>query len=304
MAETTTSPSSLWNRNLMLRVATAAVLIPLVLGAAYYLPVKGFLIAWGVVILAAAWEWSALAGIRKVPGRIVFVALVLAFQILAWYWPKLIGWLAATTGQSWLMKAVLALDHIVWPALLFWLGFGFYLRTWPERLVKQVWSRGMRVFVAWFVLCTAWLIMARLRANFGNASILYLLLLVWIADSTAYFAGRKWGRTPLAPAISPGKTLEGVYGALLACALFAAGIGYFFLEFSIKDVLDFTLLALIAVLVSVCGDLLVSLYKRWAGVKDSGRLLPGHGGLLDRIDSLLAAGCVLYAGFYGREIFW
>ncbi|HEB78226.1 MAG TPA: phosphatidate cytidylyltransferase [Methylothermaceae bacterium] len=304
MAETASSHVLIWNRNLALRVATAAVLIPVVLAGVYFLSVKAFLIAWGFIILAAAWEWSLLAGIRKPAGRLVFVALVFAFQLLAWYWPKLIGWLAELVDWPGLMKAVLALDHFVWPTLLFWLVFGFFLRTWPERLVKKPWPKGAKIFVAWFVLCSAWLITARLRANFGNASIIYLLFLVWIADTAAYFAGRKWGKTPLAPAISPGKTLEGVYGAVLASGLFAAVIAYFMLEFGAKEVIDFVMLALIAVLVSICGDLLVSLYKRWAGVKDSGRLLPGHGGLLDRIDSLLAAGCVLYAGFFGREILW
>ncbi len=302
MAET--ASSLIGNRNLTLRIATAAILIPVVLAGAYFLSVRAFLIAWGGVILAAAWEWSRLAGIRRPAGRVVFMGLVLAFQLLAWYWPKLIGRLAALADWPGLMKAVLALDHIVWPTLIFWLVFGFVLRTWPDRLVKRPWPRGWRIFVAWFVLCTAWLITARLRANFGNASILYLLFLVWIADSAAYFTGRKWGKTPLAPAVSPGKTLEGVYGALLASGLFAGLVAYFLLEFGAKEILDFVMLAVIAVLVSICGDLLVSLYKRWAGVKDSGRLLPGHGGLLDRIDSLLAAGCVLYAGFFGREILW
>lgn len=304
MAEIPSPSASFWNRSLTLRITTAAVLIPIVLWAAYALSVKSFLIAWGVVILAAAWEWSALTGIRTLAGRIGFVLGLFASQVLAWYWPKLITHLAALLHFDALTVLVAwGLDYIVFPTVLAWLVLGFFLRTWPDALLAKPWPTAARIFVAWFVLFTAWLLMARLRANFGNASILYLLFLVWIADTSAFFVGKKWGRTKLAPAISPGKTLEGVYGAMLFSALYTGVVGYF-VELKPKLILDFVILALIAVLVSICGDLLVSLYKRWAGVKDSGKLLPGHGGILDRIDSLLAACVVIYAGFLGRELFW
>jgi len=303
MVNMTTTKSTLWNHTLLLRIITAAVLIPLVLAAVYFLPVRGFLLAWGVVILAAAWEWSRLAGISNPIGRGVFVVMILAAQVLAWYLPKLLGWLAGLLNWPDLVRGGMALDHIVWPTLIFWLLLGFAFRTWPDRMLKNPWPRGLQVFVAWFVLVTAWLIAGRLRANFGNASIIYLLFLVWIADTAAYFVGKQWGKTPLVAAISPGKTMEGVYGAVVACAAYAAAVGYF-MEWESQLILDFTMLSLMAVLVSICGDLLISLYQRWAGVKDSGRLLPGHGGLLDRIDSLLAASAVLYAGFFGRELFW
>jgi len=264
---------------------------------------QGFPDRLGVVILAAAWEWSRLAGIANLPGRAVFVAMVLASQLLAWFLPRLLGWVSGLLNWPEIMRLVLVLDHIVWPTVIFWLLLGFALRTWPDRMQQNPWPRGVKVLVAWFVLVTAWLLTGRLRANFGNGAVIYLLILIWLADTGAYFVGKKWGKNKLVPAISPGKTMEGVYGALIASGIFAAVVGYF-LEFDGKLILDFTMLSLIAVLVSICGDLLVSLYKRWVGVKESGRLLPGHGGLLDRIDSLLAAGAVLYAGFLGRELFW
>ncbi len=304
MAKTSPLSASIWDRTLTLRIATAAVLLPIVLWAAYTLSVKGFLIAWGAVILAAAWEWSALVGVGGILGRVGFVLSVLLAQLLAWYWPKLIAYLASHLHWKALTRLVVwGLDYSVFPAVLFWLALGFCLRTWPDKLAKHPWPKAVRISVAWFVLVSAWLLLARLRANFGNASVLYLLFLVWIADSGAFFVGKRWGRTKLAPAISPGKTLEGVYGAMLLSSLYTAAVGYF-LELKVSLILDFVLLALIAVLVSICGDLLVSLYKRWAGVKDSGRLLPGHGGILDRIDSLLAACAVVYAGFLGRVILW
>lgn len=304
MAEISSSPPRLWDRALVLRLATAAVLLPVAVYAVYALSVKGFLIAWGAVILLAAWEWSALAGLQSLGGRIGFVLALLAAQFLAWYWPKLVHYLVDLTHFEELSVLVMwGLDYVVFPAVLAWLGLGLVLRTWPDKLAARPWSKTAKILVAWLVLFSAWLMMVRLRANFGYASVLYLLFLIWIADTSAFFAGKKWGRTKLAPTISPGKTLEGVYGAMLACGLYTASVGYF-VELSPKLILDFVILALIAVLVSICGDLLVSLYKRWAGVKDSGKLLPGHGGILDRIDSLLAACVVLYAGFLGREMFW
>jgi phosphatidate cytidylyltransferase len=303
MAKTSPLSASLWDRTLALRMATTAVLLPIVLWAVYALSVKGFLIAWGAVILAAAWEWSALLGVGG-RFRVGFVLSVFLAQVLAWYWPKLIVSLASHLHLEALAGLVVwGLDYSVFPLVLFWLGLGFYLRTWPDKLAKHPWPKAVRVLVAWLVLVSAWLMLARLRANFGHASVFYLLFLVWIADSGAFFVGKRWGRTKLAPAISPGKTLEGVYGAMLLSSLYTAAVGYF-LELKARLILDFVLLALIAVLVSICGDLLLSLYKRWAGVKDSGKLLPGHGGILDRIDSLLAACTVIYAGFLGRVILW
>ncbi len=303
MAQTLSQSHPLWNKTLLIRVITAAVLIPIVLLAVLKLSVKGFLIAWGVIILAAAWEWSALAGIRKIPGRVVFLLMVLAAQALAWYWPKLVGWLATAANMPDLLILTMVLDWLVWPTVIAWLVFGFVIRKWPDRLIKRPWPAGAKVFVAWFVLFTAWLLMSRLRANFGSAAVLYLLFLVWLADTGAYFAGKKWGKNPLIPEVSPGKTFEGVFGALLVCAIYTGTVGYF-LEMKATLIMDFVMLALITVLISICGDLLISLYKRWAGVKDSGRLLPGHGGLLDRIDSLMAAAPVVYAGFLARVLFW
>lgn len=303
MAQSMTQSPSLWNKTLLIRVITAAVLIPLVLFAVLKLSVKGFLIAWGLVILAAAWEWSGLAGIHKIVGRVAFVSMVFASQAVAWYWPKLLSWLAEVVNYPDLVILVKALDWLVWPTVAAWLIFGFCIRKWPAKLVKQPWSSGIRILVAWFVLITAWLMLARLRANFGSTAILYLLFLVWGADTAAYFVGKKWGKSPLIPEVSPGKTFEGVYGALLVGAIYTAAVGYF-IEMKTSLIFDFVMLSWVTVLVSICGDLLISLYKRWAGVKDSGRLLPGHGGLLDRIDSLMAAAPMVYAGFLGRVLFW
>ena len=132
-------------------------------------------------------------------------------------------------------------------------------------------------------------------AQYGATYILVLLLLIWVADSAAYFSGKRFGRHKLAPLVSPGKTWEGVAGAALATVLFALLTAYL-LAFDRREVLLFVVLALCTLAFSILGDLIESLFKRRAGVKDSSRLLPGHGGILDRIDSLMAAAPVFLLG--------
>ncbi|MEA3412443.1 MAG: phosphatidate cytidylyltransferase, partial [Pseudomonadota bacterium] len=127
--------------------------------------------------------------------------------------------------------------------------------------------------------------------------LLYLLVLIWLADSAAYFSGKKLGRTRLAPALSPGKSREGVFGALAATLLLGLAGAWWF-DAGLVDGVYFVILSLLTALVSVEGDLFESLLKRRAGVKDSGRILPGHGGVLDRIDSLTAAAPVFWMGLY------
>jgi phosphatidate cytidylyltransferase len=119
--------------------------------------------------------------------------------------------------------------------------------------------------------------------------------MVWLADSGAYFAGRRWGRTRLAPVISPGKTWEGVLGGIVASAIAVLLAGYWYSR-SLEWTLTLVSVALLAVMFSIVGDLLESLMKRQAGIKDSGSIIPGHGGVLDRIDSLTAAAPMFLAG--------
>jgi phosphatidate cytidylyltransferase len=126
---------------------------------------------------------------------------------------------------------------------------------------------------------------------------LYFLILIWAADISAYFSGKKYGKTKLAPEISPGKTVEGMYGALVigvVCAIVLSLIN----GFGLMVALDFVLLSVLTVLISIYGDLFFSVVKRQRGVKDSGSLLPGHGGVLDRIDSAVAAIPFFYAGIF------
>jgi phosphatidate cytidylyltransferase len=151
------------------------------------------------------------------------------------------------------------------------------------------------------VLVPAWFSLVALRADVrGQWLLLFLLVLVWVADSAAFFAGRRWGRTRLSSRVSPGKSWEGLYAALAAGIL--AGFLYSRLTgLQGLEMLKFLFICAVTVLGSVVGDLVESMMKRSIKQKDSGRLLPGHGGVLDRIDSLTAAGPIFLAGIWLLE---
>jgi len=127
---------------------------------------------------------------------------------------------------------------------------------------------------------------------------MYLFLLVWGADSGAYFVGRKFGKKKLAPNVSPNKSIEGLYGGILTSMLIVVAVASLYLDMTWPELCLFLILSVITVFSSVLGDLFESMIKRRAGIKDSGRILPGHGGVLDRIDSLLAAAPIFATGIY------
>ncbi|MCB1760121.1 MAG: phosphatidate cytidylyltransferase, partial [Gammaproteobacteria bacterium] len=142
----------------------------------------------------------------------------------------------------------------------------------------------------------AWISLLILHARYqdGPYLLLFLMILIWVADSCAYFAGRRWGRVKLAPLISPGKTREGVYGAMVGAAI--CGVLLHQLRPQTGPLYLLVVLSVLVALISVIGDLFESVMKRQAGLKDSGALLPGHGGMLDRIDSLTAAAPLFLLG--------
>jgi phosphatidate cytidylyltransferase len=262
------------------RVLTAITLIALVLAALFLLPPW----AWGTVTLAgigvAAGEWGTLAGYQR-PAWILFVIGALLIGVNLLFSPL------ARFARGWPDGVVLA---VCGPATAFWvLVVPAWLRSgWRPR------SPLLIAVVGWLVLIAAWVALVTLQARSPWLA-LAAMAIVWVADIAAYFAGRAFGRRKLAPEISPGKTWEGVVGAIVAVALYALalvplarGAGYRG-EIALPAIVVWLALAVILTALSVIGDLFESLQKRQAGVKDSGRLLPGHGGVLDRIDALLAA---------------
>jgi phosphatidate cytidylyltransferase len=263
------------------RIFTALVLIPLVLVALFLLPPLGWATAALAAIAAAGVEWARLARFERRAQAIFAASLVLigggamlvpAARFGVGGWPD--GVLVALCG----------------PALLFWL---LVAPRWLRSHSRPA-SKPAMALVAAIVLIGAWAAVVQLQSR-GPWVVLAAMAIVWLADTAAYFSGRAFGRRKLAPAISPGKTWEGVYGALAAVAVYALALAPFAQragyasEVTPLSVAIWVALALGLALLSIAGDLLESLLKRQAGVKDSGTLLPGHGGVLDRIDALLAA---------------
>jgi phosphatidate cytidylyltransferase len=255
------------------RILTAAVLIALLLVVVLKLPPSATVIALTVVVLAGAWEWSGFLRARASSVRLLYVVAVAALLPLSW--------IATATLEG--KATVLAVAVLWWVAALLWIVFA------PRRAAP--WSAALAGMLA---LVPAWVALSRLRLDVprGGEWMLFILILVWVADIAAFFVGRRFGRMRLAPEVSPGKTWEGALGGAAVSTLVAiAGSGWFGIT-----PLVFVPLCLVAVAFSIVGDLTESLLKRFAGMKDSGTLFPGHGGVMDRIDSVTGAAPVLFFG--------
>lgn len=266
------------------RVLTAVILIPPLLLALWYLPPMAIADIFGVAILLAAVELVALLPIASAVYRWAYVLLILLLGAtgslaVLYGFPGGVGILAAAT--------------VWWAYLCLHFIFG------QEPLGGIFASTAGKLVTGVFVLAPAWVAFVFLFARDPSAPYLlvYLLVLVWVADSAAYFAGRTLGRHKLAPVVSPGKTVEGAVGALLAAVLVAAAAGTVVFHYQGMMLGVWIGLGLVTAAVSIVGDLTESAFKRIAGVKDSGTLLPGHGGMFDRIDALTAAAPVFGLGW-------
>jgi phosphatidate cytidylyltransferase len=264
------------------RVLTALVLVPLVVLATLYLETNVFAGVLGLFVLIASQEMARLANVHTLVGQAGYVLAVAGVLAIAWYALAPRG-LAAVQG-------VIALWWV-----LVTLSLVFRRRALPR--VEQF--RPAVLVIGALVLATAWVSMVALHGlgDTGPYLVLALFVIIWLADSGAYFAGRAFGRHKLSPHVSPGKTWAGVGGAVLA-TLTAAVLLVWGGASSGAGLAGLLLLAVVVTLVSIGGDLWESRLKREAGMKDSGSLLPGHGGMLDRIDSLLAAAPVFGLGVH------
>ncbi|MFN7097419.1 MAG: phosphatidate cytidylyltransferase [Gammaproteobacteria bacterium] len=255
------------------RIITAILLAPLAI-AALFLPNILFDILIGIVAALAGWEYSQLIKLTKPSYQYIFLAILIILFTVGLFFPlpflfaATIWWLAAS-----LLMIKFPLGQKQWFA---W--------PWLPPLIGLV------------MICPAAIGLCQLhQLPSGWGWVLLLLLMVWSADIGAFFVGKYFGKQPLAPLVSPKKTTQGVYGGLVA-VLIVVGIYVFFWHFSIFRAPYFLILILLSFMLSVIGDLVESGIKRWMDVKDSGNMLPGHGGLLDRIDSLLAAAPVFALG--------
>lgn len=259
---------------LKLRVLTALILLPLVMVAIFLLPAHWFMVLLVFILMRGSEEYTRLAGLSGHYARVpVLVLQGLIMLVLFWYkasWDNHILLYMSASCAAWLLMFIrLPLYH-------------------PDSQPDNAY-RIISVITAILSITTGWFAFGWIRMQSDGAwLVLLLLLIVWAADTGAYFSGKTFGKNKLAPHISPGKTREGLFGGLITAwivALIAANL----MPIAIIEPTRLVLLSLVTALVSVGGDLLISLHKRTSGFKDSGNLLPGHGGILDRVDSLIAA---------------
>jgi len=259
------------------RVITALVLAAIFLAALFGLPAGYFSFFIGAVVLIGAWEWANLSGFPAIWQRLVYTVTLFSLLIGAAIYLGFEG--EASPHLNNLAIRDLLIIGCSWWALALLLVQGY-----PSSGV--LWGhKAVRLVMGLLVLIPTWVALVYVRQQINGAwLVLLLILIIALADSGGYFAGRRFGKHKLAPAVSPGKTWEGFAGGLLANCLLAVVL---------SQVLGASLLLMLVLvvptsLISVLGDLLESMVKRHAGVKDSGSILPGHGGILDRVDGITA----------------
>lgn len=267
---------------------TSVVLAPLALLLVFYTPLPLFSFIAGAIALLGAWEWSGLMGLCKKFHRFAYVAVVAAvIALLHSHWPIESLW---QQGQL-----VADANYLFTLAFAWWIVATFLVVKYPS--MSRAWSEGiaMRAVAGLLTLVPLWLALNVLRSaqyveseQFGSTLIMVVLGIVWSADIGAYFAGKNLGKHKLMPKVSPNKTIEGLVGGLLTAVVFVL-IFCHVAEVDKSMWLVYSVSTIVIALFSAVGDLLESMFKREAGLKDSGRCLPGHGGILDRIDSLTAA---------------
>lgn len=264
---------------LRVRILTASILGCGLLACLFLLPPQWTVVVYAAVLTLAAWEWAGFGSLRGRAVRFAYTAAIAALLALSWIWTREPAHLLIVLGGA----------CVWWMVAFLWLALA------PVRHQPAV-----ALFCGIPVLVPAFISLARVQVAVrgfarGPEMVLWLLLLVFAADIGAYFAGRSLGRRKLAPRVSPGKTWEGAIGGLAAVALVAL-IGV--LHFGLPPSEGVAFGCAIGVF-SVIGDLTESMFKRSAGLKDSGSVLPGHGGILDRIDSLTAAAPLYALGLFG-----
>jgi phosphatidate cytidylyltransferase len=254
------------NKVLKQRVITGAILAIIAILLIFVVPAPYFIAATTVILLLAAWEWSKLAGFDQPLSRALYVLGIGVLMFLVWHAHIL---------------------PILLLAVIWWLFALYLIVQYPAK--TEVWSSvKARSIMGVLVLVPAWLSINFIRAHSEGATLLFfMVLLICSADIGAYFTGKRWGKTKLMPKVSPGKSWQGFVGGLIISILVAI-VGAIWLHIHFATWVQLILMVILVNIYSVTGDLLESMVKRINKVKDSGQLLPGHGGLLDRLDSMTA----------------
>lgn len=255
---------------LKLRIITGSILVLLVILSVQFLPPIAFAFVAAVVVLGiGGWEWTQLSGLDEMTHRLLFIVVLLLFAVAIYL----------SLHSFWNVLSLFS--------LAIWAGILYLLVSYHQGTLLYQNNKWLLQVAALPVLLIAWMALLILQQAQADM-LLYLILLIAVADSSAYFAGRRFGKNKLAPQLSPGKTLEGVLGAIIGAAIWSL-CGAIYFDMSSGNWPFFVLLSVVTAVLSIAGDLFESLLKREASQKDSGTILPGHGGILDRIDSLLAA---------------
>lgn len=265
---------------LMQRVITALVLLPLLLGAIWFAPTPWLYAIFSAAGLVIAWEWT---GLMRWTGhsakRYVFVAItgLVLYAV----------WAAPVSFRPWLFGL----------AALWWVFAFSLLSGFPQNFQRHPPPDALMCLLGLLLISSTLLALATLHAMpNGVLRLIYLFFLIFAADTGAYFAGRAFGKHKLAPNVSPGKTIEGAVGGVLLCGVWALVGGHYIFQTEGNALLALCGLSLVVAAFSIVGDLTESMFKRIAGIKDSGNILPGHGGILDRVDSILSAAPVMVLG--------
>ncbi|HEU4992128.1 MAG TPA: phosphatidate cytidylyltransferase [Luteimonas sp.] len=261
------------------RVLAALAMTPIAIAAILLLPTPWMVALAAIMFLAGLWEWFRLADIDDTLARTVLLVVNMALMVA-------IVWGSRTSGGlSYVLLQIMIVVGVAW-----WLVAMLWLRHFDFASNHETHARVFKLAAGTLAIVPAWCALAVLHGSEpdGHRWLFVALAIVWAADSGAYFAGRHFGKRKLAPRISPNKTIEGLLGGV-ACGLVVALAFAPFAGATLRQLPAVALVAIVAVLFSVVGDLFESLLKRHVGAKDSGDLIPGHGGILDRIDGVIAA---------------
>lgn len=266
------------------RIITALILAPLVIAGIFFLPFPAFIIAIAAITLIGFWEWTQFVNGSSRPNAMILPIIALGASLALL--PTDPASLSHPTG---VLRIVLLVGGI------WWLVASALAITYPKS--TNFWSKNpflQQIFGLLTLLPFFWSMLMLRAVDYaentyhGACLVLLVCLLVWAADTGAYFSGKRFGKHKMAPAVSPNKTVEGLVGG--AClAVFVTWLGAQLLSIPFTSIGQLLLIAIVTVIISVLGDLVESMFKRVSGIKDSGNILPGHGGILDRIDSLTAA---------------
>jgi phosphatidate cytidylyltransferase len=260
------------------RILTAIILGPAVLAVLFFTPDWLFRLAAAALLLTGCWEFRRLANLSTVAGGFLFLLQLSIIGLMHYHWDVF-------SRQA---PVILPLGGAAWCLM--------YLRLWTFRDGQDTGSgyQALGFVCAVLAVSSCWFALSWLREQAGGQTLILLLLfIIWAADIGAYFSGRALGRTALAPKISPKKTWEGVIGGILLALLITYALSRF-TPLAISPLPQILLLTVVTVMSSIGGDLFISIHKRSVKLKDAGNLFPGHGGVLDRFDSLLP-GSVFFA---------